>query len=311
MSEGSQDEFQDGDQTELCDRLTSALNFMAAGLKSFIEDTLKKQYREAWEDNISRIKGHLPKLEDPYVLLTTIDDRWVSAFNGKLNVNQSDIKELRTTRNEVIHHDPSVPFTPDSVNISIRKMLRLLKNVPASQRKKNTVEKLERLIYRAPGSELETVPRNVETEANSLNEADNASKAGKAENINAGAVVQVREIMTELKADDAPPPVQREEPESVHQEAQLAEPGHTVGANQDEPTVTYNYSRLCFKASSIEPLEADQIFRVVTPEGTFQMTKAEFYRAFPKVVVSKSYKDSKIYHYPSVPRSALPYKLPK
>ena len=79
-------------------------------------------------------------------------------------------------------------------------------------------------------------------------------RASQNEDINEGAVVQVRAIMTELKAKDAPPPVQREEAEPAHQEAQSVEPGHTVGSNQDEPTVTYNYSRLCFKASSIKPL---------------------------------------------------------
>jgi len=46
--------------------------------------------------------------------------------------------------------------------------------------------------------------------------------------------------------------------------------------------VTYEFSRLGFKADVIEPLRDRDSFRVVTPVGTFQMTKAEFYRDFAK-----------------------------
>ena len=58
--------------------------------------------------------------------------------------------------------------------------------------------------------------------------------------------------------------------------------------------VEYSFSRLCFKADVIEPLNDDDIFAVHTPDGTFQMTKADFYRVFPNVVASKSYRDSGI-----------------
>lgn len=40
------------------------------------------------------------------------------------------------------------------------------------------------------------------------------------------------------------------------------------------------------------------ILRVVTPAGTFQMTKSEFYREFKNVVGSKSYSQDGIYNYP-------------
>lgn len=78
-----------------------------------------------------------------------------------------------------------------------------------------------------------------------------------------------------------------------------------------EPAVTYNYSRLCFKADKIERLQPDEAFRVITPVGTFQMTKAQFYITFPKVVISNSYTQSGLYHFPTVPQRALPFKLPE
>ena len=48
---------------------------------------------------------------------------------------------------------------------------------------------------------------------------------------------------------------------------------------------------------------------MVTPEGTFRMTKADFYRDFAGVVRTASYREKGIYHYPKVPRSAVRYKL--
>jgi hypothetical protein len=70
---------------------------------------------------------------------------------------------------------------------------------------------------------------------------------------------------------------------------------------------TYEFSRLGFKADVIEPLRDRDSFRVVTPVGTFQMTKAEFYRDFANVVRSRSYRDRGLYHYPTVPEKALKY----
>ncbi len=135
-------------------------------------------------------------------------------------------------------------------------------------------------------------------------------------------VQEVRAIKDELRAGDAPVsvPQEPEAPQPNHplpvsqgepdqQEPKPVQPSHSPSVSQGEPTVTYNFSRFCFKANLIEPLENDQAFRVVTPKGTFQMTKAEFHKAFPKVVVSKSYAENGIYHYPAVPKSAMPYLL--
>ena len=71
--------------------------------------------------------------------------------------------------------------------------------------------------------------------------------------------------------------------------------------------VEYKFSRLCFKADIIEPLNEDDVFIVHTPEGSFQMSKADFYEVFSNVVNTKSYKERGIYHYPKTPNKALQY----
>jgi hypothetical protein len=75
------------------------------------------------------------------------------------------------------------------------------------------------------------------------------------------------------------------------------------------PPATYSFSRLCFRREMIEPLGANDPFRVVTPVGTFQLTKAEFYRDFRNVVESRSYSEDGIYHYPKLPGKAEKFRL--
>jgi hypothetical protein len=70
------------------------------------------------------------------------------------------------------------------------------------------------------------------------------------------------------------------------------------------PAATYRFSRLCFKRDVIESLSPHESFRVETPVGNFQMTKADFYRVFPNVVQSRSYAEDGIYHYRKLPRQA-------
>ena len=43
-------------------------------------------------------------------------------------------------------------------------------------------------------------------------------------------------------------------------------------------TIEYTFSRLCFKADVIESLDDNDVFIVHTPDGSFRMTKADFYR---------------------------------
>ncbi len=71
---------------------------------------------------------------------------------------------------------------------------------------------------------------------------------------------------------------------------------------------SYKAKRLLFKADIIEPLSDEDIFAIHTPEGTFQMTKADFYRVFENVVKSNSYsKTLGFYHYPTIPHKAMQF----
>jgi len=74
-------------------------------------------------------------------------------------------------------------------------------------------------------------------------------------------------------------------------------------ATVDQPRVIYEYPRLAFFKVMIEWLREQDSFRVITKQGTFQMTKAELYRDFKSVVNSASYQDQNLYH--SKPGSKL------
>jgi hypothetical protein len=101
----------------------------------------------------------------------------------------------------------------------------------------------------------------------------------------------------------------------TEQKLEIREEKPEKGSTQDAPRgsgsiTTYSHPRLCFKSSHIEPLNDEDIFQVETAKnGTFRFTKAEFYRIFPNVVKSVSYRENGIYHYPAVPRKALAYKV--
>ena len=84
-------------------------------------------------------------------------------------------------------------------------------------------------------------------------------------------------------------------------------PVASAGPLEDGLAARYSKSRLWFKADVIEPLGDDEAFRVDTPEGSFRMTKAEFYRAFPNVVASDSYWVGRNYHMSPTPKKALPF----
>lgn len=69
----------------------------------------------------------------------------------------------------------------------------------------------------------------------------------------------------------------------------------------------YSSTRLLFRADEIEPLSANDTIVINTPDGTFKMTKADFYRVFSNVVESESYKVHRIYHYRTTPKKAIPF----
>lgn len=80
----------------------------------------------------------------------------------------------------------------------------------------------------------------------------------------------------------------------------------TPGAGQ--PKAIYESSRFCFKRDVIEKLDSDQEFRMITPVGVFQMSKADFYREFPNVVASESYKRG-VYNYPRLPSRGEAFRV--
>jgi hypothetical protein len=75
------------------------------------------------------------------------------------------------------------------------------------------------------------------------------------------------------------------------------------------PRATYKFTRFCFKREVIEPLDWSDEFRMITPAGTFQMSKADFYEVFSNVVQSRSYQQNGIYHSKNAPRKALRFLL--
>ena len=70
------------------------------------------------------------------------------------------------------------------------------------------------------------------------------------------------------------------------------------------PKVTYRYSRLTFRRDSIEPLKPNDVFRVETPVGAFEMSKSGFHQTFRNVTQSRSYCVNGLYNYTTVPKKA-------
>jgi hypothetical protein len=73
----------------------------------------------------------------------------------------------------------------------------------------------------------------------------------------------------------------------------------------------YRASRLVFRAAIIDALTEDEAFRVVTPAGTFRMTKREFLREFASVAASRTYRHTGTYSYSRTPRKALAFFIPE
>jgi len=69
----------------------------------------------------------------------------------------------------------------------------------------------------------------------------------------------------------------------------------------------YQFHRLGFRADVIEPLADDDVFEVITPLGTFRMSKRAFYHDFANVTRTMSYRERGLYHYPVPPQRALRY----
>jgi len=89
----------------------------------------------------------------------------------------------------------------------------------------------------------------------------------------------------------------------------LASDVPTLGKGRAAPVATYKFSRLCFKRNLIEALGPNDLFRVETPIGIFQMTQADFHRVFPNVTQSRSYLEGGLYHYRTLPSQAEPFRV--
>ena len=72
-------------------------------------------------------------------------------------------------------------------------------------------------------------------------------------------------------------------------------------------TAEYTATRLTFKRDEIERLKPSGLIIIHTLDGTFEMTKAEFYETFHSVVESKSYRDNGNYNYPKTPEKAYKF----
>lgn len=74
------------------------------------------------------------------------------------------------------------------------------------------------------------------------------------------------------------------------------------------PTVQWSSDKLVFYRHKIESLKPNDVFAVViSGEGTFQMSKAEFQRKFNNIIMSPEYRSHGIYKYEVIPEEALPY----
>ena len=82
-----------------------------------------------------------------------------------------------------------------------------------------------------------------------------------------------------------------------------------IAVSGQSAEVTYRATRLLFRRDLIEPLPDSARFRVLTPAGDFEMSKADFHAVFPGVVLSRSYREGGIYHFPSPPKRADQFRV--
>jgi len=102
---------------------------------------------------------------------------------------------------------------------------------------------------------------------------------------------------------------QRRDPQEPPRQEPAAAPSSPPAEAQRKPVPSYSATRLLFDAKVIEPLAMHDVFEIWTPEATWRMTKADFYRVFPHVVASKSYRTARCYHSPPSPEKAEPFRV--
>ena len=77
-----------------------------------------------------------------------------------------------------------------------------------------------------------------------------------------------------------------------------------------ETGVTYTAARLTFYRDIIEPLRPEQSFTIECRDGTFTMTKRDFYDVFGNVAESHAYRDQGNYNYSKTPEKAFAFARP-
>ena len=73
--------------------------------------------------------------------------------------------------------------------------------------------------------------------------------------------------------------------------------------------VVYRAKHLTFRRKEIDALPMDGRFRVITPDGTFEMSKADFLEVFDNVAKSNSYAVYGNYVCRPVPARALRFRI--
>lgn len=127
-------------------------------------------------------------------------------------------------------------------------------------------------------------------------DAFRAAAAREGQNLNAPEATQGDEVLVENVARDL---------------ARAAVVPQIEASNEARPVASYEASRLLFKSAIIDPLEDDELFQVVTPQGVFAMTKRQFLTTFRNVVETSSYRDGGVYSYSTTPAKALQYLRPR
>jgi len=95
---------------------------------------------------------------------------------------------------------------------------------------------------------------------------------------------------------------------AIHNREALLSQAVQQTAKAGQPKAIYESTRFCFKRAPIERLAPQERFRMITPVGVFEMSKADFYHEFPNVVASESYKKG-VYHYPQLPSKAESFRV--
>lgn len=118
---------------------------------------------------------------------------------------------------------------------------------------------------------------------------------------------EIPEVIEVIRAADAQ--ARRDAPRPVTSAAPAVPAMPVPGPTPPRPAAalranSYRATRLLFRAEVIEGLDDDEAFRIETPDGTYEMTRAEFLRTFDNVAASPTYRNTGRYSYSTTPEKA-------